>query len=178
MAKRYKVQALRIRELCEAQGWSVEDLARYAWISFQTARNLYYGKTVDPTISNAIPIARALGMYVEDLVTPKVDEVLPGEAAARPARSPQRQDGPFRVKRLLVKDASNAHNWSTDELARASWVNFNTTRGVLYGTTLDPTISTLLPIAHAFGKHVEELVEAEETDANIRTPLGSELVTA
>lgn len=65
---RFRIKALRVRDLCDERGWTADDLARHSGVSFSTVRNLLYGQTKDPTISTLIPIARALGKHVEDLV--------------------------------------------------------------------------------------------------------------
>ena len=178
LAKRLRIEGLRVRSFCEARGWSAEDLSHGAWIPPETARNLFNGKTVDPTLSNAIPIARALGLYVEDLVILAPGAQLPGADIPRQPRRPQIQGGPFKIKRLRIRERCEQLDWSADDLARASGINFNTVRGLFYDYSRDSSISTMLPIARALGNHIEELVEAEEADADIRTPLGSELVTA
>lgn len=177
-ARRLRIEALRVRESCEARGWSAEDLSHGAWISPDTARNLFNGRSVDPTISNAIPVARALGTYIEDLAVLAPDATLPGTDVPRSPRPPQLQNGAFKIKRLLIRERCEELGWSLDDLSRTSGVNFHTLRGLFYGFYTDATVSTMLPIARAMGNHIEELVEVEETDAVKLSPPGSELITA
>lgn len=177
-ASRLRIEALRVRELCEARNWSAEDLSHAAWTSPEIARNVFYGRTIDPSVSSAIPIARALGTYVEDLVKLTPEATLPGKEIERPSRTPELRFGTFKIKRLKVRERCDELGWTADDLARFSGVNFSTARGIYYGYTADPTLSTMIPIARSLEKHVEELVEAEETEVDIQTPLSSELIAA
>lgn len=177
-SNRLRIIGMRVREYCEARRWDAEDLSHGAWISVETAKKLFDPNKPDAVVSIAIPVARALGTYVEDLIILASDVILPGNDIPRPPRVAQRQDGAFKIKRLLIRDRCDELGWSADDLARASGVNFSTGRGLYYGHTLDPKISTIIPIARVLGRQVEELVMAEEDDADIQTPLGNELLAA
>jgi transcriptional regulator with XRE-family HTH domain len=166
MGKRLTINRLKVREVCEARGWSSDELARYAWIGYQTARNLYYGKTTDPTITNMISVARALGVYVEDLIdSPDL------KAHSWPPREPVPQEGELLIKKLRVKELCEARGWGYDLLARVSGVKFPTVSSILSGRTVDGAIGTLVPIAQALDVSVEELIGESEIKKIL--PLGS-----
>jgi transcriptional regulator with XRE-family HTH domain len=74
-------------------GWSQNELARRAAINHPTLHRIESGKTVDPSVSIVVKIARTLGVSVEDLMGPEISPIPPSgggtgsrsEAAARRA---------------------------------------------------------------------------------------------
>lgn len=166
MTARYKVQAMRIREMCEQRGWSPDTLSKHAWISYYTVRSLYIGVIPDTTLSNGIAIARALGIYVEDLVIPKPEDTFLAENQLTniipPAlRSPIQQLKPLEIKRFLIKERIEELGIRQQEVADRSGVKKATLSAIIQ-LNRDPKLSTIIPIAYILGKHCEELVAEEE----------------
>mgnify|MGYP001092980133 CR=1 FL=1 len=57
----------RVRELAQARGWTAEELARQSKLKLSTVRNLWQGRTEDPSYSTVRAIAQALGVRIEEL---------------------------------------------------------------------------------------------------------------
>ena len=57
----------RIRELARDEGLTMEELALRAGIKYSTVKNLWQGRTADPSYSTLRAVARALGVTVEQL---------------------------------------------------------------------------------------------------------------
>jgi DNA-binding XRE family transcriptional regulator len=68
MLPKFRIKRLKVRELAEARGLSIDDVARISGVKYPTMRSIWYGPTRNPEIETAIPIARALGLTVEELV--------------------------------------------------------------------------------------------------------------
>jgi len=58
----------RMRELMKARGWSIDDVAEKSGQSYETVRNLYYGKTQNPRIETIMAIANVFGISVNCLM--------------------------------------------------------------------------------------------------------------
>jgi transcriptional regulator with XRE-family HTH domain len=57
----------RIRELAKARGLTMEDLAIKSGIKYSTVKNLWQGRTLDPSYSTLRAVAFALGVPIEQL---------------------------------------------------------------------------------------------------------------
>ena len=82
---------VKIRQVAESQGFTLDALARVSGVKFNTLKNLWYGQTKDPNSSTLIPIAQALGVDWSELVeiVPEGVEEAP-EAGSMAATAPVR----------------------------------------------------------------------------------------
>lgn len=62
------VLSKRIKELANDKGWNKETLAEKSNLSYDTIKNLWYGKTPDPKLSTVLQISEAFGITVNCLV--------------------------------------------------------------------------------------------------------------
>lgn len=58
----------RMRELMKARGWSIDDVAEKSGQSYETIRNLYYGKTQNPRIDTLLAVAGVFEVSVNCLM--------------------------------------------------------------------------------------------------------------
>lgn len=62
------VLSRRIKELSNSKGWTKEMLADKSNLSYDTVKNLWYGKTPDPKLSTVLQLSEAFGITVNCLV--------------------------------------------------------------------------------------------------------------
>lgn len=58
----------RLRELMRERGWGIDDVATASGQSYETIRNLYYGKTANPRIETLLKVADVFGISVNCLM--------------------------------------------------------------------------------------------------------------
>ncbi len=78
--------ALQIRELVDARGWDVSELARVAEVDQQTAQDLYDGKPTEIDLATESRLSQALGVRPDELLA-DVEEPQPSASEAPMPRS-------------------------------------------------------------------------------------------
>lgn len=58
----------RLRELMKIRGWSIEYVAENSHQSYETVRNLYYGKTQNPRVETLLALSNLFGVSVNCLM--------------------------------------------------------------------------------------------------------------
>lgn len=76
----------RIKTLTHARGWTLEDLAFHSGVKYSTVKNLWQGRTKDPSYSTLRAIAHALGVSVEGLEANNTDAEIEVSSAVEHAR--------------------------------------------------------------------------------------------
>lgn len=83
--------SLRVRELADARGWDVAELARQAGVDPRTAQSMYAGEPVEMDLATQGQLAQALGVLPNDLVA-QVEEPQP---SAMDAPAPRDESVPL-----------------------------------------------------------------------------------
>lgn len=63
-----EILSKRLKEVLNELGWTKEKLADESGLSFETVKNIYYGKTPDPKISTVMAISEATGYSMNCLM--------------------------------------------------------------------------------------------------------------
>ena len=74
LSRRMRIDGLRVKEIADSRGLTADDIARMSWVKYTTVHNIFTGRTVNPELLTILPIARVLGVSVEDLVVEAEDE--------------------------------------------------------------------------------------------------------
>ncbi len=77
--RKSEIEEVLLREVAEAHGWTLDDVARYSGEKYPTVRGIWYKQVRNPNLETALNIARALGVPVESLV--KYREIEGGETS-------------------------------------------------------------------------------------------------
>jgi transcriptional regulator with XRE-family HTH domain len=82
----------RLKSFREAAGMTQQQLAVKAGLSISVVSQIEQGQKVDPRVSTAVALARALGLSVDELLSPRTGEATPAD---RPAaeKSAKRRKG-------------------------------------------------------------------------------------
>ena len=84
-----QILSRRIREILISMEWSKEKLAEKSGLPLETVKNIYYGRTVNPTVSTVLAISNATGHSMNCLMgqcpnTPNENAILRNYRACGP----------------------------------------------------------------------------------------------
>ena len=71
---KYRIKPELVKAFAQERGLDMDTLARASGVRFSTVQNIMRGRTSNPTIETIYPIAQALGVSIEALISVEVEE--------------------------------------------------------------------------------------------------------